>query len=129
VLNCGHPPPLLVPGRAGRATELDPPEPSPPLGLGARPEPSPPLGLGARPEPLRLTLALGDRILLYTGRVSEARTRRSGGGFFPLQAAAAFALVSADLEAGLESLWAELQRHVAGQLHDDVALLLVERSS
>jgi hypothetical protein len=34
-----------------------------------------------------------------------------------------------DLEAGLESLWAELQRHVAGQLHDDVALLLIERSS
>jgi hypothetical protein len=34
--------------------------------------------------------------------------------------------VAADLEAGLESLWAELQRHVAGQLHDDVALLLIE---
>jgi len=44
-------------------------------------------------------------------------------------AAAAFALVAADLEAGLETLWAELQRHVAGQLHDDVALLLIERSS
>jgi sigma-B regulation protein RsbU (phosphoserine phosphatase) len=112
VLNCGHPAPLLV--RAGQATELDPPEPAPPLGL------------GPRPEPLRLTLALGDRILLYTDGVSEARAR---GAFFPLQAAAAFALVSADLEAGLESLWAELQRHVAGQLHDDVALLLVERSS
>ncbi len=112
VLNCGHPAPLLV--RAGRATELDPPEPAPPLGL------------GSRPEPLRLSLALGDRILLYTDGVSEARAR---GAFFPLQAAAAFALVSADLEAGLESLWAELQRHVAGRLHDDVALLLVERSS
>jgi hypothetical protein len=46
-----------------------------------------------------------------------------------LQAAAAFALVSADLGAGLESLWAELQRHVVGHLHDDVALLLLERSS
>jgi phosphoserine phosphatase RsbU/P len=111
VVNCGHPAPLLV--RGGRATELDPPEPAPPLGL------------GPRPEPLRLTLALGDRILLYTDGVSEARAR---GGFFPLQAAAAFALVSADLEAGLESLWAELQRHVAGQLHDDVALLLIEHS-
>jgi serine phosphatase RsbU (regulator of sigma subunit) len=114
VLNCGHPAPLLV--RAGRATELDPPEPAPPLGL----------GLGPRPEPLRLVLALGDRILLYTDGASEARAR---GGFFPLQAAAAFALVSADLDAGLESLWAELQRHVAGHLHDDVALLLIERSS
>jgi phosphoserine phosphatase RsbU/P len=112
VLNCGHPAPLLV--RAGRTTELDPPEPAPPLGL------------GPRPEPLRLTLALGDRILLYTDGASEARAR---GGFFPLQAAAAFALVAADLEAGLETLWAELQRHVAGQLHDDVALLLIERSS
>jgi phosphoserine phosphatase RsbU/P len=111
VVNCGHPAPLLV--RGGRATELDPPEPAPPLGL------------GPRPEPLRLTLALGDRILLYTDGASEARAR---GGFFPLQTAAAFALVSADLEAGLESLWAELQRHVAGQLHDDVALLLIEHS-
>jgi sigma-B regulation protein RsbU (phosphoserine phosphatase) len=112
VVNCGHPAPLLV--RAGQATELDPPEPAPPLGL------------GPRPEPLRLWLALGDRILLYTDGASEARAR---GAFFPLQAAAAFALVAADLEAGLESLWAELQRHVAGQLHDDVALLLIERSS
>jgi sigma-B regulation protein RsbU (phosphoserine phosphatase) len=111
VVNCGHPAPLLV--RAGRATELDPPEPAPPLGL------------GPRPELLRLRLALGDRILLYTDGASEARAR---GGFFPLQTAAAFALVSADLEAGLESLWAELQRHVAGQLHDDVALLLIEHS-
>jgi sigma-B regulation protein RsbU (phosphoserine phosphatase) len=109
VLNCGHPAPLLV--RGGRATELDPPEPAPPLGL------------GPRPEPLALRLALGDRILLYTDGASEARAR---GGFFPLQAVAAFALVSADLEAGLESLWAELHRHVAGQLHDDVALLLIE---
>jgi phosphoserine phosphatase RsbU/P len=112
VLNCGHSAPLLV--RAGRATELDPPEPAPPLGL------------GPRPEPLRLSLALGDRILLYTDGVSEAQAR---GAFFPLQAAAAFALVSADLEAGLDTLWVELQRHVAGQLHDDVALLLIERSS
>jgi hypothetical protein len=112
VVNCGHPAPLLV--RGGRATALDPPEPAPPLGL------------GPRPELLRLRLALGDRILLYTDGVSEARAR---GGFFPLQTAAAFALVSADLEAGLESLWAELQRHVAGQLHDDIALLLIERSS
>jgi serine phosphatase RsbU (regulator of sigma subunit) len=112
VLNCEHPPPPLV--RAGQATELDPPEP----GAAAWP--------GRAPEPLRLTLALGDRILLYTDGVSEAR---AAGGFFPLQAAAAFALVSADLEAGLESLWAELQHHVVGHLHDDVALLLLERSS
>ena len=45
VVNCGHPAPLLV--RGGRATELDPPEPAPPLGL------------GPRPEPLRLTVGAG----------------------------------------------------------------------
>lgn len=111
VVNCGHPAPLLV--RAGHATELDPPAPAAPLGL------------APRPEPLQLHLALGDRILLYTDGASEARAR---GEFFPLQAAAAFTLASADLEAGLDALWAKLQRHVAGHLHDDVALLLVERS-
>ena len=74
VLNCGHPAPLLVgAGQAGRSTELDPPEPALPLGF------------GSRPEPLRLRLALGDRILLYTDGASEAR---AGGVFFPLQAAA-----------------------------------------
>ena len=61
VVNCGHP--RAAAGHAGQATELDPPEPAPPLGL------------GPRPEPLRLTLALGDRILLYTDGASEARAR------------------------------------------------------
>ena len=63
-----------------------------------------------------------------SGWMSTASEARARGGFFPLRAAAAFALVSADLQAGLESFWAELQRHVAGHLHDDVALLLIERS-
>jgi phosphoserine phosphatase RsbU/P len=64
VVNCGHPAPLLV--RGGQAIELDPPEPAPPLGL------------GPRPEPLRLTLALGDRILLYTdGPARHARAAAS----------------------------------------------------
>src|SRR6266516_1815715 len=70
----------------------------------------------------------GSAIVLNCGHPAPLLVR-AGGAFFPLQAAAAFALVSADLEAGLESLWAQLQRHVAGQLHDDVALPLIERSS
>jgi sigma-B regulation protein RsbU (phosphoserine phosphatase) len=110
VVNCGHPAPLLI--RAGHASELAPPEPASPLGL------------DPHPLPLRLRLAPGDRILLYTDGASEAR---ADGGFFPLQAVAASTLAGADLEADLDTLWAELQRHVAGQLHDDVALLLVER--
>src|SRR4029450_7262717 len=61
----------------------------------------------SQPQSRTKSLALGDRILLYTDGASEARAR---GGFFPLQAAAAFALVSADLEAGVGALWGEVQR-------------------
>jgi hypothetical protein len=71
-----------------------------------------------------VTRAIGPEDFVTAVLVQVAR-----GAFFPLQTAAAFALVSADLEVGLESLWAELQRHVAGQLHDDVALLLIEHST
>ena len=86
VVNCGHPA-LLV--RGGQATELDPPEPAPPLGL----EPAPGAA-AADPGAGRPDLAVhrwGER-------------GRARGAFFPLQAAAAFALVSDDLEAELESL-------------------------
>jgi phosphoserine phosphatase RsbU/P len=112
VLNCGHPAPLLV--RAGRATELGPTR----AGAAAGPE--------AAPGAAVADLGAGRPDLAVHDGASEARAR---GAFFPLQAAAAFALVSADLQAGLESLWAELQRHVAGQLHDDVALLLIEHAN
>ena len=57
VVNCGHPAPLLV--RGGQATELTHPSRRRRWAW-------------ARARPLRLTLALGDRILLYTDGVSEA---------------------------------------------------------
>ncbi|MFE2722447.1 PP2C family protein-serine/threonine phosphatase [Kitasatospora sp. NPDC059327] len=71
-VNCGHPHPLLR--RAGRVTELAPPQHAPPLGL---------LGLigghyragGFDPLP-------GDLLLLYTDGVSEARN--AADRFYPL---------------------------------------------
>ncbi|MBW8483142.1 PP2C family protein-serine/threonine phosphatase [Actinomadura parmotrematis] len=57
LVNCGHPPPLRI-GR--RVTPLDPPRPSPPLGL--------------EPEPLlhRVRLAPAQRLLFYTDGLTDA---------------------------------------------------------
>jgi serine phosphatase RsbU (regulator of sigma subunit) len=55
---CGHPPPLLA--HEGALSVLD---------IG----PSLPLGLGAEPELLTATLVRGDRLLLYTDGLVDAR--------------------------------------------------------
>ncbi|WP_345041692.1 PP2C family protein-serine/threonine phosphatase [Streptomyces sannanensis] len=72
ILNCGHPPPLLI-GRGG-VTELNPTEPAPPINLGVL------LGgdYHVDVEPFRP----GDQLLLYTDGVTETRDRT--GAFYPL---------------------------------------------
>jgi serine phosphatase RsbU (regulator of sigma subunit) len=126
VVNCGHPPPLLL--RHGRVITLDPPRTAPPLGL--HPDASP------RVEHLEP----GDRLLLFTdglaearrgGRTGEpmgARDRRQDvrGHFFPTQDRAWALLGHGTVEHGLASLESALVEWVRGQFDDDIALLLLE---
>ncbi|PJE98079.1 hypothetical protein CUT44_00940 [Streptomyces carminius] len=112
VLNHGHPSPLVV--RADGAARLaEPPETSPPLGLGLDVKP---------PAPYCLALGRGDQLLLYTDGVTEARD--PDGRFYPLQRRS-FLLREASPDSALESLRRDLVRHVGGPLHDDAAMLLL----
>jgi phosphoserine phosphatase RsbU/P len=112
VLNAGHPDPLLRTG-AG-LTEVTPPDRQPPLGL------------GTFPRPYRLQLDLGDRLLLYTDGLAEAR-RGTSRDFFPVVSAVSETLAHPSLTAGLAELVRRLRSWTDGGLADDVALLAIER--
>ncbi|GGT16595.1 PP2C family protein-serine/threonine phosphatase [Streptomyces purpureus] len=116
VVNRGHPPPLVL--RQGRVQPLLPASPLPPLGLED-------LVTGAPSTPESYPFAPGDRLLLYTDGVIEARD--PDNGFFPLPE------VMEKIRAGttppefLAELHQALIRHTAGPLTDDVAMILVDR--
>ncbi|NAZ87912.1 PP2C family protein-serine/threonine phosphatase [Kineococcus indalonis] len=138
VVLCGHPSPLLLaPGR-------DP--------LPAGRHPGPPLGLGVEPRVESTVLLPGQRLLLFTDGLLEARDRE--GRFFDLDAGARALGAGAHggagraggtqqdgprggatpesgvqeaLDADLERLLADVRRHVGGVLDDDLAVLLLER--
>jgi serine phosphatase RsbU (regulator of sigma subunit) len=111
---CGHPPPLLL--RGGSAVFVEP-CPAPPLGL---------LDLAdGSCRASMIPVGEGDRLLLYTDGVSEARDR--AGRFFPLVEHAAQAL-DASRTGGphlLDTLVASLDDHVGERVADDILLLLV----
>ncbi len=109
VLNCGHPAPLLL--RRGQAIPLDPPAPAPPLGFMPM----------AQPRVQRLEP--GDRILLYTDGLAEARRN---GEFFPIEERAWGLLGHGTVQDGLASLESALLEWVNGLLDDDIALVLLE---
>ncbi|RZS89934.1 serine phosphatase RsbU (regulator of sigma subunit) [Motilibacter rhizosphaerae] len=108
VCNAGHPPPLLV--RAGRVETLPPP-------AGALP-----LGLGSSGSCSRVRLVPGDRLLLYTDGVVEARGPE---GDFPLLTAGG-RLADGSLEQGLGALRAALHAWSRGSRTDDVTMLAAE---
>lgn len=114
LINCGHPPPLLV--RGGRVSLLEVHQPAPPLGLTAFVE----TDLAAE----SFTFEHGDIALLYTDGVIEARNR--DGMFYPLAER-----VAAKADKGPDALVAhlrkDLMRHVGGHLGDDAAMVAIER--
>lgn len=114
ILNCGHPPPLLV--RDGEVTAAESPEASLPLGLAS-------LSPAAR-QACAIPFKYGDRLLFYTDGISEARDRH--GTFYPLARSGAF-LGSQDLDLALDRLSEDVLRHVGHALLDDAAMLLIGR--
>jgi len=109
IVNCGHPAPLLL--RRGEVIALDPPSPAPPLGFMPV----------ARPRVERLEP--GDRLLLFTDGLGEARR---DGEFFPTTDRAWRLLGHGTVGDGLASLETALVDWVHGRLDDDIALVLLE---
>jgi len=116
ILNCGHPPPLLVSGRQQQFIETA--SPGLPLGLEE-------LMVSPR-ETTTVSLGASGRILFYTDGISEAWD--SSGQFYPLERCASL-LVGHDLDAALDHLRDDVVRHVGHHLPDDAAMLLISRDA
>ena len=108
VVNCGHPTALLA--TQGRVEELATP-------------PSLPLGLGASPSPVCRRLGVGDRILLYTDGIVEARDAQQQ--FVDLRDVVG-PLASGPLDEVLDRVLVSLRRSVGAALGDDLALVVAE---
>lgn len=109
LVNCGHPAPL----RAGRHVEFLEPF-----------APTTPLGLGPDPRQYRVGFQPGDRLLLYTDGLTEARSAE--GTDFPLLAEATRALREPLPEDALQTLYDRALAHAGGRPADDLALVLCQ---
>lgn len=103
-VNCGHLPPLLV-GETPKPLQLA-------INM--------PLGLADGFVVERFDLTVGDRLLLYTDGLVEARSNE--GAFFNLEAAIS-EVGSAGDEEFLDSMLQRVESHTGGSLGDDMALL------
>jgi hypothetical protein len=113
MVHCGHPMPLLL-GQGG-ITVLEPLVPGLPLGLSE--------GFGGLYVGQPVRFEPGDRLLLYTDGVTEARD--AAGTFYPLLDRVRTRLAHDDLAPDLET---DLVRHCGGRLHDDATLLLLAKT-
>jgi serine phosphatase RsbU (regulator of sigma subunit) len=120
LLSAGHPPPQLV-RTTGESELLELPA-APPLGLD--------LGLGWPRDVATATVhwTPGDRLLLYTDGLSEARDRV--GRFLDLSSLTHGLRDPVDVEAALDDVLDHVAGHVPrGHLEDDLALLLLENTA
>jgi serine phosphatase RsbU (regulator of sigma subunit) len=114
ILNCGHPPPLLLHG--SEAGFAEPPEADPPLGLAEL--------ITVRRKQYNVPFGPGDQLLFYTDGVSEARDER--GDFYPLSQRGAL-LAGLDPAPALDRLFIDILRYVGHELTDDCVALAVCR--
>jgi serine phosphatase RsbU (regulator of sigma subunit) len=108
VVCCGHPPAII--SRSGRLTSLRCPT-------------TVPLGLGARPVAVSEQLDPGDRLLLFTDGLVEAR--RPDGRFVELAVSMA-PLATGTLDTVLDRVLDALRDQVGPELDDDLALVAAE---
>ncbi|MFF3985230.1 PP2C family protein-serine/threonine phosphatase [Streptomyces sp. NPDC001797] len=114
LVNCGHPPPLLL--HDGEAREVEPSAPSPPINMAAL--------LGDHYQLDTIPFGLGDRLLLYTDGISESRDLT--GTFYPL-AQRIRRWASAPPRQLLHHLHHDINAYVPGTRDDDVAALVAHR--
>ncbi|WP_234020638.1 PP2C family protein-serine/threonine phosphatase [Streptomyces sp. 142MFCol3.1] len=114
IVNCGHPPPVLISG--DKVVELETNDPAPPLNLG--------MLLGDTYHVEEHPFGPGDQLLLYTDGVTEARD--ASGTFYPLvhRIRSWGPLPPHRL---LERLHRDLLVHSDNHLHDDTAALTAYR--
>lgn len=115
VVNCGHPPPLLIHRDEVRTLDFG--------------HASPPLGMAGLPASGQATDSIdfepGDILLLYTDGVIEARSPE--GDFYPLtERVDTFSRATPD--ALLREIQSDLISHVGREPADDVALLAIQRT-
>ncbi|KQC35511.1 serine/threonine protein phosphatase [Frankia sp. ACN1ag] len=108
--SAGHHPPRLVSADGSATLELR--------------SPSPPLGLAERFTVTTAHWEIGDRLLLFTDGLIEARDAQ--GRFFPLDDRLDL-LRGGGQDEALDRLIAAVGTHAGGALHDDLAILLAER--
>lgn len=114
MINCGHPPPLLL--RDREVTVLYARHPVPPLGMCELP--------AASHRTDAFVFETGDFLLLYTDGVIEARS--PAGAFYPLaERVASFPASGPDTL--LRRIHDDLVRHIGDQPGDDAAFLVIER--
>ncbi|MFK4150056.1 PP2C family protein-serine/threonine phosphatase [Streptomyces sp. NPDC004065] len=111
IVNCGHPPPLLVGG--GQCRELHASDPAPPINLFAL------AGDGYRVDVV--PFCPGDLLLLYTDGVTE--TRDAAGEFYPLVDRVRSWTAPLQPRELLDRLHADLLAYSGGHLDDDIAAL------
>ncbi|MGK5548242.1 PP2C family protein-serine/threonine phosphatase [Streptomyces sp. URMC 127] len=115
VVDCGHPPPLLL--RGNEVTPLQTPDPYLPLGLGTA-------TTEADYEAVTFGFPDGALLLLYTDGAVEARNAH--GDFYPLTERLA-AWGERDPRRLVRRLHEDLLAHAGGSLGDDIALIAIRR--